>query len=106
MGQVAMASNDSRRLRFCYLATFSVTPHMREGVLARKNPRREREEAIDWSAGASAALHAYGTYAHWTDLNACGCGSICAAPMAWWKMEYRVGEFCMGLWPSLASRGS
>jgi hypothetical protein len=31
--QVAMASS-SRCLRFCYLATFSVTPHMREGRAA------------------------------------------------------------------------
>jgi hypothetical protein len=40
-------------------------PHMREGVLARKNPRRVGR-VDDWSAGGSAAalharMHAYGT---------------------------------------------
>lgn len=42
--QVAMASS-SRCLRFCYLATFSVTPHMREGRRAcNKEESKEREE--------------------------------------------------------------
>jgi len=47
MGQVAMASNDSRRLRFCYLATFSVTPHMREEESKERQRRRLTGPPVD-----------------------------------------------------------
>ncbi|CAD6228917.1 unnamed protein product [Miscanthus lutarioriparius] len=42
-----MASNDSRRLRFCYLATFSVTPHMREEESKERQRRRLTGPPVD-----------------------------------------------------------